>query len=85
MHLIGTKQETDLVLEVDWVVIGTLFGLLLLLILLFTALFYFYSQLTWYLPPITVIEYREKQMKLKIKGDKGKRTNMQYFIQGMPV
>lgn len=67
---------------VDWVVVGTLMGLLMLVILIFTALFYYYTKLAWHLPPPATVGYREEQKKFHIKPDKEHRATMFLYLAG---
>ena len=82
VHLIGAKLDSNIVLSIDWVVIYTIMGLLVLAIIIFSGIFYYYALLTWSLPPMEAVKYREENMRLNIKGDEGTRTTVKMVIDG---
>lgn len=82
IHLIGAKLDSNIVLTVDWYVVYSTMGFLVLAIIIFAGLFYYYTLLTWSVPPLKHIRYRDENMKFAIKGDEGTRTTMKMVIDG---
>lgn len=82
IHLIGTNLKTDIILDVNWEVVIGLMISLVVAVLIFTALFYYYSKLAWKMSPSERVPYRELNKHLHIEGDEGTRTTMQLVIDG---
>ncbi|CAG9331890.1 unnamed protein product [Blepharisma stoltei] len=82
IHLIRTNLKGDIIQSVDWKVVVGLMISLVVAVLIFTALFYYYTKFTWEIRLMKRVPYREQNKHLKIIGDEGTRTTMQLVIDG---
>jgi hypothetical protein len=82
LQLISTKQETDLVLSINWWAVLGVMLVLLLSIIVCAALFYYYNKLSWMLPEKKNAAYRERQKQFFIEGDLTLRTQEVFYLDG---
>ena len=82
LYLLGTKLDSNLTLSVDWYVVYSTMGILVLAIIIFSGIFYYYTLLVWNAPPMKRVIYREENFKMNLKGDEGTRTTMKIVIEG---
>jgi hypothetical protein len=82
LSLIGAKLDTNIVLNIDWWVVYTVIGVLVLSIFLFACLFYYFTLVAWSISSLGQIKYRQENWTLDIKGDEGTRTSAKMVIEG---